>query len=166
MSEAAAELLTPEEPWRAAVRQAVATFDYGHTIPRRWFLDAFDIEFPEVGTPKEIERLNLRLFAAMSMFREEMLTRHKMALKSIGHGDYLIVQPGEQHEFAIEQLCSDVDRAVRKSTRVVDHTDTARLSPDELRARNDALGKIAAFQAMANRSLGGAAAPKLQGGET
>lgn len=139
--------------WERAVELAVAEFKYGHTIPRAWLDQQFGIVWPDMMTRAQAQKINLRFFSLMHAFTEALLWRHKMALRSDGHGGWLIVPPGQQHLLAIERLSHDVGRALRKAGEVIDNTRTEELSDDEAKARRAAQAKIAAFGTMARKKL-------------
>lgn len=149
------EEIIPDEPWRAAVASAVATYDYGDTIAKAWLETALGVKCPAIGDATTYKRVSLKFFALFGLFRDELLHHHKMALKSLGHGEYLVVQPRDQHEYALEQLRRGVNRAIRVATETIDYTDTSRLSLEEIRLRNDTLGRLAAFESLSRRRLTG-----------
>jgi len=139
--------------WKTAVADATREFKYGDTIEKDWLEVAFGIDVPEVATRDDFERAKLKFFAMMVLFRGELLLSHKMALRSLGRGRWQIVPPGEQHELALEQLWNDIERAFRRADEIIEHTRLDLLSADESRARNEAMGKVAAVRALTQRVL-------------
>lgn len=148
-----AELVISRASWESAVDAAVATFSYGDTIPRAWLDERFGIVWPELMTRAQAQRINLKFFGLMHQFSEALLWRHKVALRSDGHGGWLLVPPGQQHLLAIERLARDVSRAVRKAGDVIDNTRVDHLTDEEAKARRAAQAKIAAFESMSAQRL-------------
>lgn len=149
----AAELSIELPAWERAIDVAAATYRHGDTIPRAWLDQQFGIEWPEMMSRAQAQRINLRFFSAMVSFSEGLLHRHKMALRADNRGGWLIVPPGQQHLLAIERLSRDVSRALRKAGDVIDHTRTESLSDEEAKARRAARAKIAAFASMSAQRL-------------
>ena len=139
--------------WQEAVAEAIKSFKHGDTIDREWLEVAFGIDVPDVAAREDFERAKLKFFAFMMLFREELLTQHKMALKSLGRGQWQIVPPGEQAEYALEQYAGDIERAGRRAEEIFENTRLDMLTADESRARNEAVGKLAAVRALTARVL-------------
>lgn len=141
------------ELWREAVAEADRLFNFGDTISLAWLETAFGIEWPDVATRKQIDRIKLELFSMFDRFREDMLVRHKKALQSIGHGNYRVVEPRDQALYALEETVRGIDRAIRKGESIIDNTRTDLLSPDEMRLHREAGNKLSGMRSLSERQL-------------
>lgn len=146
-----------EQSWlERAVHAFLAEFDYGAAVGPGWFEKHLEIQWPDRGTREAYKRVALVQFERMDALRSVLLEEHRMALRSMGKGAYHVVTPDEQHRFAMEQLRSGIERETRKAWRVIEYTDTEKLSDPARKAREEASAKLAAFEALAKRRLRGA----------
>lgn len=148
--------IVPSLPaWLRAVGAASKKFTYGDTITRGWLLEALDVEMPDSGTPEEINRLALEFFGSFERFRKSLMVEHKMVLKSIGHGEYLVVRPDDQAAYAQDRFVRGVHRLVASTREMIEHTRVEALSHEGSRERAEAQCRIAAFEAMIGKQFEG-----------
>ena len=140
--------------WKQAVNSAVKEFTWGDVIPSGWLCDNFDLPLPPTGSVEEFRRYGLLFLRSMDSFREALLTKHNMALKSVTGVGYEVVHPAKQTQYASEKLVYGVRKAFRDAGMLSTHLDYSVLTQKE---RQDALefrGKLAAFQAISGRAIG------------
>ena len=146
--------MTDTPVWKAAVAKLVTEFAYGDHVTRSWFCDVFGIEYPKVASIATMRKLDFTLMGMRVKFDETLLRDHKMALRSLGHGEWEIVPPNEQTAHAVSQTASGVLRAFAKGREIIEHTKVDELTPAEQKIRTDALAKLGSLELMMRKRLG------------
>ncbi len=139
--------------WKAAVARLVAEFTYGDTVTRAWFCEAFGIEYPAQCSVKALRKIDFALFGMRVHFDELLLHEHKMALRSLGKGEWEIVPPAEQAAYAQERTAAAAARAFAKGREIIEHTKTDELTAAELKARTDTLARLGSLEHMLRKRL-------------
>jgi hypothetical protein len=137
-----------------AANEAVKSYHYGDVIPKKWLLKKFNIEIPEVGTKVDYDECAYEYLCNIEAFKEVMLKEHKMYLHSVRGKGYLIVNPAQQTDYAMTRLISNVRAEMTKAVDTLNHINQDLLSFEDIKKRDDAQGKIAAFAAFRQKRLG------------
>lgn len=128
-------------------------FDYGQTITFEWLHKAFDLAQFQEGTKEEFQKYQFAFLEHMDAFREELLLKQKKALRNIRGVGYLIIQPAEHVDLAKDKFRYFVAKGMEVAAEILDNTAFDRLTQEELQANREAQAKIAAFKAMARKTL-------------
>jgi hypothetical protein len=134
--------------WRTAARTVARLREYGDVITRAWLEKALRVPYPRVGSRDDFDAADLKFLAAMDAFRAELLRTHKMALRSLGRGEYEIVPEAEQIAYGVGHAARRVANALRRALAVVENT---RGRPS---ARGATARSLTKFRATAGYTLG------------
>jgi len=140
--------------WSAAASRAVSEFKFGDVITKEWLHLHLGVEMPDEGTATQLKKAQLDYFNALMSFRKVLLHEHRMALRSIRRGDYLIVLPDDQAEEAIDGFARGLSKELSKANAMIHYTRTDLLSHKGAMARVEAQTRLAAFMALAGQQLG------------
>jgi hypothetical protein len=152
------EIVRLDPAWRQAVRDCMACFGYGDIIAMEWLRSKFEIDFSGTMTAAEYQERCFMFLSSMDGFRDELLFRHKMALKNIRGEGYLIIRPADHTDFAIQEAAKLIARGLRKGADILENTDFTQLSSDELRKNSDAQAKLGSLRSLSKEKLGTARA--------
>jgi hypothetical protein len=136
-----------------AVEEANQKFDFGAVITREWMENAFGITTPPTMTREEHNQLMLDFLSGWEVFSRGLLTNHKKALRSLGHGKWEIIIPSDQATYALEETDRKITKALRTGKRVIKHTRIDLLNDAQRAAHRDAEGRLAALAALNSRKL-------------
>jgi hypothetical protein len=145
--------VTPDKLYIVAAEEASQQFTYGSLIKKDWLIDKFSIEFPEFGRKKDFDDANFEFLQNMEGFKNIMLEDYQMHLKVVRGEGYLIVQPKEQSDIAMESLKDSVANDIRKAVKILTHINEAFLNQDDIRKRDEQQGKIAAISAFTRKRI-------------
>lgn len=163
----AAEIVSKERPWRVALKR----FDdeglsYGDTLSKPWLYAAFGLEAPNPMTPyQDAQAVELSFLGAFSEFRQALLVERSMALKTVPHVGYTIVQPPDQTKFAQETFEREMRKAFSRADETLFNVNHAELTDAESRENTEALQHLAGLRAImtGSRRITDAALKKLMG---
>ncbi len=153
MKHAAVKIDDANAVWKAAVTKLVAEFKHGDVVTRAWFCDAFGIEYPSVTSVKALRKIDFTLFGMQAQLTDLLLHEHKMALRSLGNGEWEIVPPNEQAAYAQERTATAAMRAFAKGREIIECTKTDELTPAEMKARTDTLARLWSLEHMMRKRL-------------
>lgn len=139
--------------YETAAERANVVFAYGETIPMDWLKDQFAIVEPAVAKKETYTKIQFELMRNMDGFRDIMLTEYKKHLVNITGKGYLIVHANEQTLHAMDKLKKSVSREMRRAVSVLHNIQEDLLTSDEIRRRDDNLGKIAAISSFSKKRL-------------
>ena len=122
------------------LQNAIDLFDdddlgHGDELTHNWLKHALQI--PEPRTVKDAEQVSLIRLQRVEAFKDYLLTKRQMALKSVHGSGYYIVRPNQQARYAAETLAKGIHQATRKSVRILTWTDVNRLTAGERRRHVD-----------------------------
>lgn len=149
----------PATMMKNAVALFVTQFGYSDIVTREWFCEAFGITYPRVTSVAALRKIDLGMLALRDVFDRTLLREHKMALRSIGHGEWEIVPPNEQAEFAQERTASAAMRAFARGREIIENTRTDELTAAEKKARTDTLARLGSLEHMLKKRLSVAEIP-------
>ena len=134
--------------WKQAVSDFNASsFNYGDTVPHRWFVDHFELEEP--NTAKQQKDFQAKLARFFAKFRNHMLKHHLMDFTNVWGSGYLIVNPSEQTGLALKDTRETIRKALSEGVNRTIFVDQNRLSGAQRQENTDALNKLSALQSMA-----------------
>ena len=87
------------------------------------------------------------------ILKDTLMTERQMYLRSVGSGSYAIVIPEEQAHVAAEDAARSILGELNKANRVIDHTNTDVLTPEQLRRHDDFAADHAARAQLFRREL-------------
>jgi hypothetical protein len=151
--ETAAAMVQLDPPWRQAVQDALQAFTYGDTIPMEWLDKAFDIQYPKTGTREDYKAISFQFLTAMDRFREDLLTKHKMALRNVRGVGYEIIPPGEHAIMARAQFLALMRKAFDVAESLLENTDFGRLTQEEIQRSRTEEAKIATIKALSRKTM-------------
>ncbi len=138
---------------KAAVANFASQFTYGEVATRAWFCEAFGIEYPKMTTIAKLRKIDLSMLAMRDVFERMLLREHKMALRSLGQGEWEVVPPNEQAAFAQERTAHTAMRAFARGREIIENTRTDELTPAEKKARTDTLARLGSLEHMLKKRL-------------
>ncbi len=146
-----ADEITKFPPGLAAADEAAEQFTYGDLIDHQWLNQAFEVQWPEQGTRKQMERCQLQFMSEMDRFREALLTEYRMALQSIPGKGYRVVPVKEQTSVAMKQCRNRVSRVLRRTMQELEFIQYDMLNAEERQNNLEAKAKVAFIGAAARR---------------
>jgi hypothetical protein len=139
--------------WEISAETIAAQYTYGDKILRADLEELLGDTVPETGTREEIESAQMRFVGFVEKVRSELLERHDMVLVRVSSGEWGILRPGNQRDYAMVRLRLGLAREIGQAENILEHTRTDLLSSEEARARTEAIGKVAALRALVHRRL-------------
>jgi len=106
-----------------------------------------------VGLSEDSKAANIRWMSVCRIMKDTLMEDRQMYLRSVGSGSYTIVLPEEQAMIASEDATRTILDGLNKANRVIDHTNTDRLTPDQLRRHDDFAADHAARAQLFRREL-------------
>jgi len=85
--------------------------------------------------------------------KDVLMVERQMYLRSAGSGSYAVVIPEEQAHVASEDASRAILDGLNKANRVIDHTNTDVLTPEQLRRHDDFATDHAARAQLFRREL-------------
>ena len=137
--------------WRQAIEDAHQEFTWGDTIPNEWLISRFRLEEPK--TIEEFKRYQFDVLRAMDQFRDGLLTKYKMALKTRRGTGYEIVRPAAQTDHGMDELKRDISRALGKCHRILTNISDRMLDLDEAKHNAEQRAKLAALAAFSRKAI-------------
>jgi len=134
-----------------AVEKAIAKFAYGDLIRKQWLLNAFEIKEPTTGTRKDFETFCFKFMDEFEAFRQILLQEHKMFLVSERGTGYRIAHPNTQSDIAMTRLKTSVKKEINKAINTLTHINENMLTDNEIKRRDEQMGKIAALNAFTRK---------------
>jgi len=152
-TEIASQGVTRRARVEEAVARCIATKAHGDTITKEELLTWFAITYPQYGTKRDFDRIDL-LFASMKAdFDALILSAHKMAVECARGGKWRIVLPSEQADFATRTARDAFRRGLAKAQAVTSNVDVARLNDTERARLDDTSARLASIQMFAKKSI-------------
>ena len=144
-----------DPPYKQAVIDSLAVFDYGDLISHRWLYAHLGLPQPQAGSFAEIQKWHFDFLAAMESFREQLLEDHQRALQNERGKGWRIIQPKHQTAVAMTELKSDVSRSLRKAAKVLEHVKHELLTSAESQENAEAKAKLAAIRSFSRKAITG-----------
>lgn len=137
----------------AAVAQCIETKTYGDTITKAELLTWFAITYPQTGTKREFDRVDMIFMTMKSEFDVSLLTDHKMATESEYGGKWRIVLPSEQAELARRTARNAFTKGIAKAQAITSNVDVAQLNDVERARLDDTSARLAAIRMFASKNI-------------
>lgn len=144
-----------DPPWRQAVEDAAAMFDYGDPIEREWLMDAFMIE--PATTVADVDKKSFEWLQSYIPFRDTMLEVHKKALRPLPGLGYEVVLPGEQTDYGKRQFQGKVKRAYERYRSTIVNVEITRLNQEQAQHNAEEQAKLAAVNVFITTEIEGKA---------
>ncbi|MGZ8172991.1 hypothetical protein [Methylobacter sp.] len=144
---AKASTTTLDKLYITAADVASKTFNYGDIISHQWLIEQFALEEPKIGSRADFEKFQFSFLVSVEGFKHHMLETHKMYLVSIKGLGYKIVVPGDQTDVAMKKLRVSVKKEIGKATSALLNINDLLMKSDEMKHRDDQLGKLGALSA-------------------
>ena len=90
-----------------------------------------------VGLTQDSKATHLRWLSVCKIIRDRLLEERAMYMRSVGAGSYAIITPEEQAHVAQEDAARGILNELNKANRVIDHTNTDVLTPEQMRRHDD-----------------------------
>lgn len=144
---------------QTAAQTVAETIGYGGTVTEADLLGLFGIAYPERGTRRQMQRPALEFASLLGLLRADLLTTHKMALKSEGRGRWTIVPPQAQTDHATEVARDAINRGLGEALKIAANVNRAVLTASEDKRATDNAARIATLKMFASRSMSGKEPP-------
>lgn len=133
--------------WKEAIKKLLdGGLTYGSSIKRSYL-----IELCEVTPAKDVEdvnRFNLEVLSCITDIKDTLLIAHCMLLTSDHAGNYIVIAPESQTQYAVEKGVKAITKEMRRMAMNVSFTKVDLLT-DSQRAKNtDAQAKISMIAGM------------------
>lgn len=136
--------------WKQAVSDLMKeTPDPGHLITRKWLNEEFQLREPSTVT--DYKEYQIEFMQLMSAFKDELLTKHCIALKTIPGKGYEILEPGEQTDYCFQAGLHGIRKNLLSMNKHLINVDHSKLTADQCRENADALAKTASMAGMIKR---------------
>ncbi|MBK1719204.1 hypothetical protein [Thiocystis violacea] len=140
--------------WRQAAMEAVATFQYGETIPHDWLLEHLEIESPTgLMTADQHRAGQFELLRRVDGFKDVMLTDYQRYLVNVRGAGYKIIEPPHQTAAALRRLQTDLRKSLNAAMSALVHIDETALSLDASRENAEAKAKLKWFRTVGTKRL-------------
>jgi len=143
-----------DKTYITAAKAASELFNYGDLITKNWLLESFKLSEPETGTRKDFEEFAFKFLAHIEGFKTEMLESYTMHIISVRGEGYRIVMPSQQTDAAVSKLRKVMASEMKKAVNVMMFTNESHMQHDDIRRRDDMLGKVAALRAFNKNMIG------------
>ena len=114
-----------------------------------WLKDALCLV--EAKTIEEVAGAQFDMLQKVEMFKDELLTRHQIALKNVRGVGYMIIPPGEQAYHAAEVGIKVINSGMRKAERLLENVRLSEMDNTEKQRHTDAQVKFAALKGLMNK---------------
>jgi len=133
--------------WKEAVKKLIDSgLTYGSSVKRSYLLELCGLEPPE--RVEDVRRYDLEALRCISEIKDTLLTAHCMLLVSDHAGNYHVVAPDTQTEYAVEAGIKAIGREMRRMSMSISFIKTELLT-DQQRAKNaDAQAKVSMLAGM------------------
>lgn len=131
--------------WRQAlVRFRETGFTYGDTLPHTWLYEQFECEAlaDTKITWEQAKKLQLKLLAEFTPFRETLLDEYQIDLQSVPGVGYELVPPADQSGRALKDTIKEINKAMRKGVARATGVNTALLTSEQRRDHADNLANL------------------------
>ncbi len=142
-----------ENPVKKVTNQVVKNFDYGDVIPTEWLYKQFGIKFPAFSNKKNYDSIAFRFLNHMDELKKILLIDHKMYLVNMRGTGYRIVMPRKQASETINSCSKKFNKIMRDTKLSLLNINIKMIDNDDIRYRDEQLGKIAALSAFATKKL-------------
>ncbi len=137
----------------AIAERFAAEYSYGETITRAVILDAFGVDMPDMMRSTEWQKKQLEILQVVADLKTAMLKDHQIALQTIPGKGWELVNPSHQTTFAMRGLKDSVKGSVRKTSSFLTHIRADELTANEIQENAEAVAKLAAFRAIAKKTI-------------
>lgn len=142
-----------DKTYESAAKLAAAEFDYGYTIKKEWLIEQFLIKKPDFGTENDFNLFSFEFLQNFEKFRELMLKDYKKALRCVRGVGYEVIPPPEQTDYAMDNMRKDVSKTIKKAIDHLTHINEELLTLDDMKKRDESIGKLAALSAFSKHRL-------------
>lgn len=144
-------------PWKQAVEAfCKAGHEYGELLPREELERALGIEPLPGDAVLTVDAFQKRQFAWLQQFypfRDGVLERCQMDLRSDGSGNYVIALPKDQAEQAYKDMVRGIKRALRAGRGRIVNVNMSLLSMQERQKATDIAVKAAMIAGLMSRRV-------------
>lgn len=139
------------ESW---LQRAIDMFDRdgfkdGDMLSRDWICHALDI--PPIRSLDDADRVQWLTLSRVEAFKDHLLTRRNIALRTARGQGYIVVPPSEQAEYAAREAMAMVQKGLQKGSKIMQHTRIDALTDDEKRRHTDAEVRLSGLGQMIKR---------------
>jgi hypothetical protein len=136
--------------WKEASKKLLDSgVTYGSIIKRKYLIELCEIKPPE--TVEDVRRYDLEVLKCITEIKDTMLTAHCMLLASDHAGNYIVISPKSQTQYAIDTGVKAITKEMKRMAMNVSFTRTELLT-DTQRAKNaDAQAKISMLAGMMSK---------------
>jgi len=141
--------IIPDETIEKISLKAVDTFmesnfKDGDIVSMHWLKEFLQIK--EAIRIEDVNNIQWDLLAKMELFKEELLTKHQIALRNVRGSGYLIVPPRQQAEFAVEEGIKAFNKGMRRTDRLLNNVRRNKMDNTENKRHTDAQVKFSAIK--------------------
>ena len=133
--------------WKEAVKKLIdGGLTYGSSVKRSYLIELCGLESPT--RVEDVRKFDLDVLRCITDIKETLLTAHCMLLVSDHAGNYHVVAPDSQTEYAVESGIKAIGREMRRMSMNISFVKTELLN-DQQRAKNaDAQAKVSMLAGM------------------
>ena len=133
--------------WKEAVKKLIdGGLTYGSSVKRSYLIELCGLEPPT--RVEDVRKFDLDVLRFITDIKETLLTAHCMLLVSDHAGNYHVVAPDSQTEYAVESGIKAIGREMRRMSMNISFVKTELLN-DQQRAKNaDAQAKVSMLAGM------------------
>jgi hypothetical protein len=136
--------------WKEAVRRLLDDgMTYGSTVKRKYLVELCGVRPPE--NIEDVRRYDLEVLKCITEIKEIFLTAHCMLLASDHAGNYVVVAPESQTQYAIDTGVKAITKEMKKMAMNVSFTKTELLTDTQRAKNSDAQAKISMLAGMMNK---------------
>lgn len=136
--------------WKEAIRKLLDSgVTYGSTIKRKHLIDLCQVNPPQ--SIEDVRRYDLEVLKCITEIKDTLLTAHCMLLVSDHAGNFMVIAPESQTQYAVEAGVKAITKEMKRMAMGVSFTKTDLLTDTQRAKNSDAQAKISMLAGMMSK---------------
>lgn len=146
--------LIEADKYRLAAQTVAQQHAYGEMVSHEYLRGLLCCNPPETGTHDDFIAYSFELLQAMDSLKTELLTEYRILLSNVKGRGYLLVEPHQQTDFAMQKFISIVKRACQKAQDEMEFINYGLLTQEQRKRNIEAKAKLASAQSLTLAKIG------------
>jgi hypothetical protein len=136
--------------WKEATRKLLDSgVTYGSTIKRKYLIELCQVNPPQ--SIEDVRRYDLEVLKCITEIKDTLLTAHCMLLVSDHAGNFMVIAPESQTQYAVEAGVKAITKEMKRMAMGVSFTKTDLLTDTQRAKNSDAQAKISMLAGMMSK---------------
>ena len=136
--------------WKEATRKLLDSgVTYGSTIKRKNLIELCQVNPPQ--SIEDVRRYDLEVLKCITEIKDTLLTAHCMLLVSDHAGNFMVIAPESQTQYAVEAGVKAITKEMKRMAMGVSFTKTDLLTDTQRAKNSDAQAKISMLAGMMSK---------------